>query len=121
MNDQLVGFTFPFRIENGGISHCDGTQKIQQDVSQLLSTRLGERVMLRAYGGGIHHRLQDPNDNTLRLLIRREIELALRTYMPDVVLTAPIQLTANEEELHIVVEYAANPRDVVQRLALQVL
>ena len=60
------------------------------------------------------------NDNTLRLLVKREIEQALRVYMPDVSLTAPIRLTSREEELHIIVEYIADPRDVVRRLELQI-
>lgn len=119
-NEPLVGFAFPFRIAKGGVRRARGFEKIKQNVRHLLSTRLGERVMLRTYGGGVHHRLQEPNDATLRALTKHEIERALRTYMPEVQLTAPIQLTAHEGELTIIVEYTADPRDVVQRLELQI-
>jgi phage baseplate assembly protein W len=119
-NESLIGFAFPFRIANGGVRRARGFEKIKQNVRHLLSTRLGGRVMLRTYGGGVHHRLQEPNDATLRALIKHEIEQALRTYMPEVQLMAPIQLTAHEGELTIVIEYTADPRDVVRRLELQI-
>lgn len=119
-NPPLLGFAFPFRIAGGGISPASGFDKIEQNVRHLLSTRLGERVMLRTYGGGVHHRLQSPNDATLRALVKHEIEQALRLYMPEVQLTAPIQLSSDEEELTIIVEYVADPRDLVRRLELQI-
>ncbi len=119
-NPPLLGFAFPFRITGGGISRAQDFGKIEQNVRHLLSTRLGERVMLRTYGGGVHHRLQSPNDATLRALIKHEIEQSLRLYMPEVQLTAPIQLSSDEEELTIIVEYVADPQDVVRRLELQI-
>lgn len=120
MNDRLVGFAFPFRIAGGGITRASDFEKIEQNVRQLLSTRLGERVMLRTYGGGVHQRVQEPNDATLRAIIKHEMEQALGTFMPEVHLTAPIQLTSNEEVLTIIIEYVADPRDVVRRLELQI-
>ncbi len=120
VNAPLLGFAFPFRIAGGGISRAQDFEKIEQNVLHLLSTRLGERVMLRTYGGGVHHRLQSPNDATLRALVKHEIEQALRLYMPEVQLTAPIQLSSDEEELTIIVEYVADPQDVVRRLELQI-
>lgn len=120
MNDQLLGVAFPFRIADGGVQRAAGFEKIEHNVRHLLSTRLGERVMLRTYGGGVHHRLQEPNTTTLRSLIKHEIEQALRLYMPEARLIAPIRLAAHEGELRITVEYTADPRDVVRRLELQV-
>lgn len=124
MNDltdarPLVGFAFPFRIADGGVKRAEGYAKIEQDLLHLLSTRLGERTMLRTYGGGVHHRLQEPNDNTLRTLVQYEIEQGLRTFLPDVRLTAPIQLTTVEEVLTITITYRANPDDMVRRLVLR--
>jgi phage baseplate assembly protein W len=120
MNGDLLGFAFPFRIVGGGVSRAKGFDKIVANVRHLLSIDLGERVMLRTYGGGVHHRLQEPNQGTLRTLIKHEIEQALRLYMPEVRLTTPLQLSAHESELRITVEYKADPRDVVRRLELLV-
>lgn len=119
MSEELRGIAFPFRIRNGGVRQTAGFDKIVENVRHLLGTRLGERVMLRAYGGGVHHRLQEPNRATLRTIIRHELALALRTYMPEVRLTAPIQFVTRESELRIAVEYKASPRDVVRRLELE--
>jgi phage baseplate assembly protein W len=120
MSERLVGFGFPFRITNGGINRARDFEKIAQNLRHLLSTRLGERIMLRNYGGGVHHRLQQPNDATFRALIKHEIEQGLRVYMPDVRLTAPIQVNATESSVTIVIEYTANPRDVVRRVELEI-
>jgi phage baseplate assembly protein W len=119
MSTQLEGIAFPFRIERG-VNRARGFDKIEQNVRHLLSTRLGERAMLRSYGGGVHHRLQEPNDSTMRALIKHEIEQALRAFMPEVRLTAPIRISASESEMTVVVEYIADPQDVVRRLTLQI-
>lgn len=119
MSRSLVGLAFPFRIA-GGARRARDMEKIEQNVRHILSTRLGERVMLRDYGGGVHHRLQSPNDSTLRALVKHEIEQALRLYMPEVRLTAPLKLTSQESELTVVVEYTADPTDVVRRLELKI-
>jgi phage baseplate assembly protein W len=120
MNAPLLGFAFPFRIVGGGVGRALDFEKIEQNVRHVLSTRLGERLMLRTYGGGVHHRLQSPNDATLRALVRHEIEQALRVHLPEVRLTSPLRLDSREEELTIVIEYTANPRDLVRRLELRV-
>jgi phage baseplate assembly protein W len=120
MTGPLVGFTFPFRVEGGRVARSADFDKIADNVRHALSTRLGERVMLRAYGGGVHHRLQAPNDGTLRALIKHEIEQALREHLPAVVLTSPIRLVSREEELRVIVEYVADPRAEARRLELQI-
>jgi hypothetical protein len=118
MDERLTGFAFPFRFD-GGVRRARDFEKIEQNVRHLLSTRLGERAMLRTYGGGVHQRVQAPNDATLRALIRHELEQALRLFLPEVQLTSPLSLVSKEEVLTIVIEYRANPRDVVRRLRLQ--
>jgi phage baseplate assembly protein W len=116
----LVGFGFPFRIVDGAVGRARDLEKIEQNVRHALSTRLGERPLRRTYGGGVHHRLQAPNDATLRALIRHEIEQALRAHLPEVRLVSPLDLESREEELTIVVQYAADPGDAVRRLELRV-
>jgi phage baseplate assembly protein W len=120
MSARLSGLAFPFRIEQGGVAPARGFAKVEQDMRHLLSTRVGERVMLRAYGGGVHRRVQDPNDPALRTLLKHEIEQAVRLYMPEVQLTAPIRVITREEELTVVIEYTANPADFARRLELKI-
>lgn len=84
----------------------------------LISTRIGERVMRRQYGGGVHQRLQGPNDSTIRNIVRHDLEEAIRTYMPDVILKAPIRVESQDEVMDIFIDYAVRPDDVVRRLQL---
>lgn len=119
MRDRLTGMAFPFRIL-GGVLRSTDADKIDEDLRHLLSARLGERVMLRTYGGGVHHRLQDANDSTLRALIKHEIEEGLRAFMPEVELVGPLRVTGREEELTIAINYRADPLEVVRRLEIQV-
>jgi phage baseplate assembly protein W len=113
---MLQGPAFPFRLAGGHVVRSAGPQKVAEDLLQLLGTRLGERLMLRGYGCGVHHRLQEPNDHTLRTLVRHELEQALRTYLPTARLTGPIRLLFREGELVVALDYAVDPADVVRRL-----
>jgi phage baseplate assembly protein W len=127
----LEGFAFPFRIEpprrdpvtghrlGGTVMRARGPEKVAADLRHLLGVRLGERLMLRTYGGGIHHRLQEPNDATLRSLIRHELEQALRAFFPEVRLQGPLLLTSRGSELRIQLDYRASAADVVRRLEIE--
>lgn len=104
MSDRR-GMSMPFRVTGGRIAQTSGTAKTTEDLRHLLSTRLGERFLRRGYGGGVHSRLQDPNDHTLRSLIRREIEAALRDNLPEARLSGPLRLTHDESTLTIAFDY----------------
>ena len=118
MPETLTGIAFPFRIL-GGVARSSDAAKVESDVLQLVGTRVGERIMLRSYGGGVHHRLQEGNDSTLRALIKHDIEQGLRTFMPEVQLTAPLRVAGGEDELRITILYRADPLDVVRRLEIR--
>lgn len=113
----LKGFAFPFRIERGGgVVQSVGRHKIEEDVVHLLSVRLGERTMLRDYGGGVYRRREQPNSPALAALVRHEIEAALRTFMPELRLVGPLTVVARESQLTVQIQYTAAPDDVLRRL-----
>jgi phage baseplate assembly protein W len=114
----LRGMATPFRIAGGGVRQSSGARKVADNLRHLLSTRLGERLLRRGYGGGVQHRLQQPNDSTLRTLIRHEIEQALRAHLPQARLTGPIRLTHGESELTVSFDYAIAATEPVERVAL---
>jgi phage baseplate assembly protein W len=119
MTDTVLrGVSFPFRID-GGVARSSGSDKVEEDVIHLLSVRLGERTMLRGYGGGVHARREQPNSPALAALVRHEIETALRTHMPDLRLAAPLVVVAREERLTVQMEYVAAPGDILRRLEVQ--
>jgi phage baseplate assembly protein W len=117
--ETLRGLSFPFRIEGGAVVASSDDRKIAEDVAHLISVRLGERTMLREYGGGVQARREQPNSPAFAALVRYELELALRTFMPDLRLTAPLAVVANEERLTVSIEYVAAPGDVIRRLEVQ--
>ncbi|MFG3257552.1 GPW/gp25 family protein [Streptomyces sp. NPDC048172] len=114
----LRGMSMPFRIEGGRVRQSAGADKVAEDLRHLLSTRLGERLLRRTYGGGVQHRLQQPNDHTLRTLIRHEIEQALRNHLPLARLTSPVRLSHSESELTVTFDYVIDSHELAQRVAL---
>jgi phage baseplate assembly protein W len=120
MTELRSGIAFPFRFLGGRLAGAQGMEKVRDDLRHLISTRLAERPMLRGYGGGVHRHVQDPNSGTLRALLRHELEQAIRLFMPELRLTAPIQVLGRESELTVIVEYRADPRIGGQRLELRI-
>lgn len=120
MTPDLRGFGLPFRITGGGVTQASGVVKMEQNLEHLIATRVGERVMLRTYGGGVHSHVQDDNDAALRTLVRHEIETALRQFLPDAQLTAPLAVTSREGQMTVTITYRGDPLDIVRRLQVQV-
>jgi len=120
MIPPLKGFGLPFRILGGGVTQASGNRKVEQNLEHLIATRVGERAMLRTYGGGVHSHVQDDNDAALLALIRHEIETAIRVFLPDARLTAPLAVTSNEGEVRVTITYRGDPSDIVRRLEVQV-
>jgi phage baseplate assembly protein W len=112
--ETLTGLAFPFRIERGGVKQSSGLEKIEEDVIHLLSVRLGERTMLRDYGGGVYRRREQPNSPALAALVRHEIEAALRTFFPELRLVGPLNVVAHESVLTVRFQYSASPDDVLR-------
>jgi len=119
MTPNLNGFQLPFRIAGGGVAQASGSLKMEQNLRHLIATRVGERVMLRTYGGGVHSHVEDDNDSALRTLVRHEIENALRQFLPDARLTAPLAVTSSEGQLTVTITYRGDPLDIVRRLQVQ--
>lgn len=119
MSAPLRGFGFPFRIANGGVTWSEGADKVSENLHQLLMTRLGERVMRRTYGAGLHAQLHQPNDEILRAVVQYTIEQALRTYLPDAQLVGQVSVESRQAQLLITFEYTAAPGDIVRRLQIE--
>ncbi len=82
------GFAFPFRISpaseggTGGVVWAEGREKLRDNLMQLLHTNPGERLMRRAYGGGLRDLVHDPNDDVLRALAQHRIGKAVAETEP---------------------------------------
>ena len=106
MDDEIRGFSIPFRIDptTGGIAVQSGDEKLKENLIHILLTRIGERVMRRAYGGGVHDMLHDPNNDALRTLAQHQIGRAIAEWEPRVLLQG-LDITQQHGELFIHIRY----------------
>lgn len=97
MNTQTKGFSIPFRIDpaTGGVAVQDeGPEKLKENLIHILLTGVGERVMWREYGGGVHQLVHDPNNDALRALVQHQIARAITRWEPRVLLQS---VTVNQQ------------------------
>lgn len=86
MTQEIRGFSIPFRLDpaTGGVVQNVGDAKLQENIIHILLTRVGERVMRRDYGGGVHQLVHDPNNDALRALVEHQIAKAVGQWEPRV-------------------------------------
>jgi hypothetical protein len=75
------GWSFPpsFQKETGGVQLTEGVEDIKESLQILLSTRVGERVMLPSFGCNLDD------------LVFENVDISLKTYLADLVETAIIE------------------------------
>ena len=84
-NKGHYGISFPFRVGvKGGIAmsgtDINSARHIEESIQQILSTRIGERVMEYHFGCSVSASLFEPTDTTLMNLLKYEIVEALETF-----------------------------------------
>jgi phage baseplate assembly protein W len=104
-----TGWGFPpsFEAQRGGVVMASDEDDIEQSLKILLSTRLGERIMLPDYGCNLEDLLFSPMDLTLKTFVRDQIQTAILYHEPRI---DPIKVDFSESndlegELLILVEY----------------
>jgi hypothetical protein len=121
MSDPVFGFAFPFRIEAGGVATESGIRKLNDNIAHLLLTTVGERVMLRDYGGGLRQLLHDPNNDAIRAIVQHQVAKAIGTYEPRVLVQA---VTATQDApagvLNINVQYIVRQTNEVQTMSVPI-
>ena len=121
MSDPIFGFAFPFRIAAGGVATESGIRKLNDNIAHLLLTTIGERVMVRDYGGGLRQLLHDPNNDAMRAIVQRQVAKAIGAYEPRVLVQA-VNLTQDEPGgvLNINVQYIVRQTSQVQTMSVPV-
>lgn len=84
MNDPITGFSIPFRIEGGRVARAEGAEKLKENLVHLLLTGIGERLMLREYGGGLRQLVHDPNNDALRAIVQHQVARSIARWEPRV-------------------------------------
>ena len=104
--DQIRGFTFPFRIDprSGGVAITEGDEKYKENLKHLLLTRIGERVMLRQYGGGVTPLFQENINDGLIAVARHQISKSILRFEPRI-LPQEVSVIPKNGELYLRVIY----------------
>ncbi len=78
-----TGWRFPIRINGrGGFSLVSDEQNVAESIWVVLSTAPGERIMMPAFGCGIHEYVFAPNNAGTRGAIAYQIQQALMRWEP---------------------------------------
>lgn len=117
--DQLRGFAFPFRIDprSGGVAVSEGSEKLRENLKHLLLTRVGERVMLREYGGGVTQLLHENVNDGLIAVARHQITRALVRFEPRI-LPQEVSVIPRGAELFLRVIYVQADAPSLQTLVI---
>ena len=104
--DRLgVGVAFPPRPEvtTRALEWRSGPAVVRQSILLILDTEPGERVMRPDFGCGLRRFLMEPNNPTTRAAIAREVEAALRTWEPRILVRAVEVTTATDDPTTVLV------------------
>lgn len=103
------GWSFPPEFNKGAkiVQSTSGEEDIKKSLEILLSTRIGERVMLPDYGCNLEELLFQPLDLSLKTYVKDLIKTAILYYEPRIdVRSIDIDSTNElEGELLIKIEY----------------
>lgn len=119
MNEDISGFASPFRIDpdTGGIAWASGMEKLKANIIHILLTGVGERVMLREYGGGIRQLVHDPNNEALRAIVQHQIAKSIGRWEPRVMLQR-VTVTVEQSVLKAELEYVVRRNRQPHRLSI---
>jgi phage baseplate assembly protein W len=104
INDELRGFGFPFRFENGRVAQATGADKLRANIVHILLCMAGERAMRRDYGSGLRQLLHDPNNEPLKAIVQHEVLKAIARWEPRVRIQQ-LDLTQDDGTLWVRITY----------------
>jgi uncharacterized protein len=117
----LKGVAFPFRIDprTGGTAVTAGPRKLAENLQHLLLSRIGERVMLRDYGGGVSQLVQENVNDALVAIARQQVGAAILRYEPRVI-PQDIAVVPRGAELFLRIRYLQAEEPGVRTAAIRI-
>jgi phage baseplate assembly protein W len=83
------GWSFPIKVNaKGGLDWSNGPDRIQAAIWIILSTSLGERLMLPSFGAGIKDYVFESNSAMIRARLQSAIQSALTQWEPRIQLVS---------------------------------
>lgn len=100
------GWSFPpsFSKETGGIQLTEGIEDIKESLQVLLSTRVGERVMLPSFGCNLDDLVFENVDISVKTYLADLVETAIIEYEPRIDLDGVVINTADQYEGVVLIE-----------------
>jgi len=119
----MSGFlSFPFQFTPaGGVATVDFETHLRQRIEQLLFTAPGERVMLPEFGCGARTLVFQANSDALAAATEFTIAKALQSTLASQVMIHAVNVTSEEEVLHVEVVYTKTLDLERERLVFQLL
>ncbi len=108
---DVRGPKYPFQIDpgTGSVAWSEGEKKVTENVRLILSTRHGERPMIRDFGTTLHQLVQEANDGSLGSLIAKQARESLMQWEPRIVVT-DVRFQQDEGELTVELRYMHSDR-----------
>lgn len=107
MPKQLLGISWPFRIEQNGLpAPAKGVDTIRSALILLLKTRKGSRVFRPTLGTELHKLVFENQGPLLHSLVKREIFAAVSDWLPQVQII-DIVVSESEKVVRVNVTYSA--------------
>ncbi len=117
---EKTTFGFPFRInEIGGIYANTGDDAIYGKIIQVLFTSPGERVNMPEFGCGLRDLVFDPNNSVLAATTEFTVRKSLERWLGDDILVESVDVSSEEETLHITLTYIR--KDRLERQAIKIM
>ncbi len=83
------GWSFPIKVNaKGGLDWSNGPDRIQASIWIILSTSLGERLMLPNFGAGIKDYVFESNSAMIRARLQGAVQSALTQWEPRIQLVS---------------------------------
>jgi phage baseplate assembly protein W len=116
---SIKGPSFPFRIDprSGKVAMTTGADKLRENLKHLLLTRVGERVMVRQYGGGATQLLHENINDGLVAVARHQLTKAILRYEPRI-LPQDISVIPQGGELYLRITYIEAGSPTLQTMGI---
>jgi phage baseplate assembly protein W len=106
------GWSFPIKINaNGGLDWSTGPDRIQAAIWIILSTSLGERLMLPEFGGGLKDFVFNSNSALVRAKLESAITNALTQWEPRIQVVSVQATPSPSQASQILVNISYQIRD----------
>ncbi len=101
-----MNIDFPFHFDNRGrTAGTTDADHIRDMIEQLIFTSPGERVNRPDFGSGVLQLVFAPNSPELATTLQFTMQAALQQWLGDVIEVGALEVTSDDAQLHIALEY----------------